>query len=101
MRAARDGETLVTLDDVERTVRPEDTVICDGDDVPIGIAGVMGGASTEISASTSDVLVEMAWWPQMMIATTSKRLRLRSEASMRYERGLDPFGIDRGPRPVL
>ncbi|MCB1004876.1 MAG: phenylalanine--tRNA ligase subunit beta [Acidimicrobiales bacterium] len=94
VRAARDGEHLVTLDDVERTVRPEDTLICDGDDVPIGLAGVMGGASTEISATTSSVLLEMAWWPPMMIARTSKRLRLRSEASMRYERGIDPFGID-------
>jgi len=94
VRAARDGERLVTLDDIERSVLAEDTLICDGDDTPIGIAGVMGGASTEISASTTSVLLEMAWWPQMMIARTSKRLRLRSEASMRYERGIDPFGID-------
>lgn len=95
VRAARDGERMVTLDDVERSVRAEDTLICDGDDVPIGIAGVMGGASTEISASTTSVLLEMAWWPSSMIARTSKRLRLRSEASMRYERGIDPYGIDR------
>lgn len=94
VRAARDGERLVTLDDVERSFLAEDTLICDGDDVPIGAAGVMGGASTEISASTTSVLLEMAWWPQMRIARSSKRLRLRSEASMRYERGIDPFGID-------
>ncbi len=95
VRRARDGERLVTLDDVERSVTADDTLITDGDDVPIGIAGVMGGATTEISASTRSVLLEMAWWPSLMIARTSKRLRLRSEASMRYERGLDPFGIDR------
>ncbi len=94
VRAARDGERLVTLDDVDRSVIAEDTLICDGDDTPIGIAGVMGGASTEISAVTTSVLLEMAWWPSTMIARTSKRLRLRSEASMRYERGIDPFGID-------
>ena len=94
VRAARDGERIVTLDDVERSVLAEDTLITDGDDVPIGIAGVMGGASTEISESTTSALLEMAWWPSMMIARTSKRLRLRSEASMRYERGIDPFGID-------
>ena len=95
VRRARDGERLVTLDDIERTVTADDTLITDGDDVPIGIAGVMGGATTEISESTRSVLLEMAWWPSLMIARTSKRLRLRSEASMRYERGLDPFGIDR------
>jgi len=69
-------------------------VICDGNDEPVGVAGVMGGASTEISESTRDVLVEMAWWFPMQIARTSTRLGLRSEASIRFERGADPFGID-------
>ena len=95
VRAARPGERLVTLDDVERELQEQDTVITDGDDVTIGIAGVMGGASTEIAEGTTNVLLEVAWWPEMMIARTSSRLRLRSEASIRFERGTDPFGLDR------
>jgi phenylalanyl-tRNA synthetase beta chain len=95
VRAARPGERLVTLDDEERVLEEQDTVIVDGGDTAIGIAGVMGGASTEISETTTNVLLEAAWWPEMMIARTSARLRLRSEASMRFERGTDPFGLDR------
>jgi phenylalanyl-tRNA synthetase beta chain len=95
VRPARPGERLTTLDDVERTFDPGDVVICGGDDEPVGVAGVMGGASTEISESTRDVLVEMAWWFPMQIARTSTRLALRSEASLRFERGADAFGIDR------
>jgi phenylalanyl-tRNA synthetase beta chain len=89
-RWARDGETLVTLDDVERTLTSTDGVIVDRDDRVIGLAGVMGGASTEISDTTTSVLLEMAWWNPMAIARTSTRLGLRSEASMRFERGADP-----------
>jgi phenylalanyl-tRNA synthetase beta chain len=95
VRPARAGERVTTLDEVERTFEAGDVVICDGDDVPVGVAGVMGGASTEISAQTRDVLVEMAWWFPMQIARTSTRLGLRSEASLRFERGADPMGIDR------
>ena len=62
VRRARAGETLVTLDGVERTFTADDLLICDGDDRPVGIAGVMGGADTEIDASTTDVLLEMAWF---------------------------------------
>jgi len=67
-----------------------DGVIADRDDVAVGIAGVMGGESTEISDTTTSVLVEMAWWDPMTIARSSARLGLRSEASMRFERGADP-----------
>jgi phenylalanyl-tRNA synthetase beta chain len=94
VRFARDGETLVTLDDVERTFLPADVLICDGDDTPIGVAGVMGGASTEISDTTTNVLLEAAWWHPMQIARTSTRLNLRSEASRRFERGTDIWGLD-------
>jgi phenylalanyl-tRNA synthetase beta chain len=90
VRWAREGEQLLTLDGVERTLGPGDGVIADGNDVAVGIAGVMGGASTEISDTTSAVLLEMAWWDPMMIARSSKRLNLRSEASARFERGSDP-----------
>lgn len=94
VRLARDGETVTTLDDVERTVTPADLLICDGADVPVGIAGIMGGADSEISGATTDVVVEMAWFERMPIAKSSRRLGLRSEASARFERGVDPFGID-------
>ena len=89
-RFARDGERIVTLDDVERTLTAADGVLSDVDDVAVGISGVMGGASTEISDATTAVLLELAWWDPMTIARTSKRLNLRSEASARFERGTDP-----------
>jgi len=94
VRRARDGEAIRTLDDVERTVTAEDLLICDGDDVPVGIAGIMGGGDSEISDATTDVVVEMAWFHRMPIAKSSRRLGLRSEASARFERGVDPFGIE-------
>lgn len=90
VRWAREGETIRTLDDAVRTLTAGDGVIADRDDTAIGIAGVMGGASTEISSTTTSVLLEMAWWDPMSIARSSARLGLRSEASMRFERGADP-----------
>ncbi|MEZ5136390.1 MAG: phenylalanine--tRNA ligase subunit beta [Acidimicrobiales bacterium] len=98
VRWARDGERIVTLDDVERTLTSGDGVIVDADDVAIGIAGVMGGASTEISDATTSVLLEMAWWQPMAIARSSARLGLRSEASMRFERGADPEVLELAAR---
>jgi phenylalanyl-tRNA synthetase beta chain len=98
VRWAGAGERLVTLDGVERELGTHDGVIADRTDTPIGIAGVMGGASTEINRSTTDVLLEMAWWHPMAIAVSSKRLGLRSEASMRFERGTDPGMIDLAAR---
>jgi phenylalanyl-tRNA synthetase beta chain len=104
IRAAQHGETVTTLDGVERRLGDRaivpgddrrDCVICDGNDVPIGIGGVMGGGSTEISAGTGRVLLEAAYFTPMAIARTSKRLGLHSEASARFERGCDPEGIDR------
>lgn len=95
VRRARAGETLVTLDDVERTFEEGDVILCDAEDRPISIAGVMGGASTEISETTGAVLLECARWPTMDIARTSRRMGLRSEASARNERGIDAWGLDR------
>jgi phenylalanyl-tRNA synthetase beta chain len=94
VRRARAGETMVTLDDVERRLLGDDLLICDAEDTPIGIAGVMGGASTEIADDTTDVLLEMAWFLPLAIAKTSRRLRLRSEASARFDKGADPEVID-------
>ncbi|QKE84994.1 phenylalanine--tRNA ligase subunit beta [Arthrobacter sp. NEB 688] len=91
VRRARAGERMTTLDDVERTLTPEDLLITDGGEVPIGIAGVMGGASTEVSASTTDVLIEAAHFDPVSIARSARRHRLPSEASRRFERGVDPL----------
>jgi phenylalanyl-tRNA synthetase beta chain len=89
VRRARDGETLVTLDDIERSLVPNDGVITDESDTIISLAGVMGGATTEISDSTTEVLLEMAWWDPPSISRTVKRLNLPSEASTRFRRGAD------------
>jgi phenylalanyl-tRNA synthetase beta chain len=103
VRRARAGETLETLDGVVRTVgvrgrslgdTGDDCLICDAEDTPVGIAGVMGGTSSEIGDATTDVLLEAAYFTPMAIARTSKRLGLRTEASARFERGCDPWGIE-------
>lgn len=90
VRRARDGETLVTLDEVERHLVSDDLLICAADDTPLGIAGIMGGASCEIDGGTTDVLLENAWFLPMSISRTSRRLGLRTEASARFEKGCDP-----------
>lgn len=101
IRTAVEGEAITTLDDVERTVGPADLLICDADDTPVGIAGIMGGADTEISASTTDVVVEAAWFERMPLARSARRLGLRSEASARFERGCDPEIIDLAHRRFI
>jgi phenylalanyl-tRNA synthetase beta chain len=95
VRRAAEGETLVTLDEVERRLSFDDCLICDAEGVPVGIGGIMGGASSEISATTGTVLLEAAWFSPLAIARTSKRLALRTEASIRFERGVDPAGTER------
>jgi phenylalanyl-tRNA synthetase beta chain len=94
VRLARAGEVLTTLDDIERSLAPDDLLICDGDDAPVGLAGIMGGASSEIDLTTSDVLVEMAWFHPIGIVRSSRRHKLRSEASARFEKGADPEIVD-------
>jgi len=94
VRVARPGETLTTLDGVVRHLTPEDLLICDGDDTPVGLAGIMGGASSEIDDATTDVLLEMAWFHPIGIVKSSRRHKLRSEASARFEKGADPEIID-------
>ncbi len=90
VRMAHRGEELTTLDGTALALTTYDGVIVNRDDEAIGLAGVMGGASTEISADTRSVLLEAAWWDPMTIARTARRLGLRSEASARFERGADP-----------
>ena len=87
-RQAVPAERLTTLDDVQRTLDPADLVIAD-DSGPLGLAGVMGGASSELSATTTSVVLEAAHFDALTIARTSRRHRLTSEASRRFERGVD------------
>lgn len=89
VRRANKGETLKTLDGQERKLHEQDLLITDGSG-PIGIAGVMGGASTEVSESTTRVLIEAAHFDSISIARSARRHKLFSEASKRYERGVDP-----------
>ncbi|MBO0984487.1 phenylalanine--tRNA ligase subunit beta [Rathayibacter sp. SD072] len=90
VRRAEPGETLETLDGQTRRLHPEDLVIAD-DGGAIGLAGVMGGARTEIGGSTQDVLIEAANFDPVSIARTARRHKLPSEASRRFERGVDPL----------
>jgi phenylalanyl-tRNA synthetase beta chain len=90
VRRAKAGEKLTTLDEQVRTLDAEDLLITDGSG-PIGLAGVMGGFSTEISDSTTNVLVEAANFDPVSIARTARRHKLPSEASRRFERGVDPL----------
>jgi phenylalanyl-tRNA synthetase beta chain len=89
LRRAADGETLETLDGKVRSLSAEDFVVADQSG-PIGLAGVMGGASTEISTASTDVLVEAGIWDPVTISRTVRRHKLPSEAAKRYERGVDP-----------
>jgi phenylalanyl-tRNA synthetase beta chain len=90
VRRAAAGETMTTLDGQTRTLDPQDLLIAD-DSGPIGLAGVMGGGTTEMSATTTDVLIEAANFDPISIARTARRHRLPSEASKRFERGVDPL----------
>ena len=91
VRPANEIKKFVTLDGVERELLPEDLLICDGD-VPVALAGVMGGMNSEVGDSTRSVLLESANFDPVTIRRTAKRLGLHSEASHRFERGVDPEG---------
>ncbi|EXF24085.1 phenylalanyl-tRNA synthetase subunit beta [Nesterenkonia sp. AN1] len=90
VRRARIGEQLTTLDEKVRTLDAEDLVIADQSG-PIGIAGVMGGARTEVDATTSAVIVEAAHFDPISVSRSKRRHKLPSEASKRFERGVDPL----------
>jgi phenylalanyl-tRNA synthetase beta chain len=89
IRRAKKGETLKTLDGQERKLSEEDLLITD-ESGPIGLAGVMGGFTTEVSETTKNVLIETAHFDGISVARTARRHKLFSEASKRYERGVDP-----------
>ena len=90
VRRAQPGEVLETLDGKERRLDPEDLLITD-ESGPIGLAGVMGGGTTEMSGTTRNVLIEAATFDTVSIARTARRHKLPSEASRRFERGVDPL----------
>ncbi len=93
VRRARAGETLVTLDGVTRQLETGDLLICDAER-PIALAGVMGGKDSEVSDGTTRVLLESACFEPRAVRVTAKRLGLHSEASQRFERGVDVAGVD-------
>jgi phenylalanyl-tRNA synthetase beta chain len=95
VRRARDGETITTLDGETRVLCADDCLIADLESTPVGVAGIMGGASSEISDATTTVLLEAAYFDPISVARTARRLGLRTEASARFERGVDPEGIAR------
>jgi phenylalanyl-tRNA synthetase beta chain len=93
VRLAGSGERMTTLDGVERVLDAGDLLICDAERSPQAIAGIMGGATAEVGPDTTAILLESAYFERMGIARSSRRLRLRSESSARFERGIDPEAV--------
>jgi len=91
VRTAREGEAFITLDGKERRLDPEMLMICDGEK-PVALAGVMGGLNSEIEDTTTKVLLESAYFDPVCIRKTSKKTGLNTDASHRFERGVDPNG---------
>ena len=89
VRTAVEGEKLVTLDDVDRKLTPDTLCICDAEK-PVALAGVMGGRDSEVTAATTNILLEAARFDPISVRATSRRLKLFSDAAHRFERGLDP-----------
>ena len=101
VRRAGTGERMTTLDGIERELDPDDLLICDADRAPQAIAGIMGGSTSEVSPATTVILLESAYFERMGIARSSKRLKLRSESSARFERGIDPDAVARNAERAL
>lgn len=103
VRMAEEGEELLTLDNQKRKLKDTDIVISDGKKA-IGLAGVMGGFDTEVTEDTVNVLLEGANFDQDLIRDTARRLQLRSEASAKFEKGIDPniakIGVDRAAQLI-
>jgi len=91
VRRAGEDREFVTLDDQKRELRPDDLLICDPEK-PLAIAGIMGGQNSEVNDATATILLESAYFEPMTVARTARRLGLRSEASYRFERGIDRMG---------
>lgn len=92
VRRAKEGEKLTTLDGVERALVADDLLICDGEG-PVALAGIMGGASSEIQPGTKRVLFEVAWFDPRGVRRTARRHGMHTESSHRFERGVDPGDV--------
>lgn len=101
VRPAEDAERITTLDGVERELDSADLLICDALRAPQAIAGIMGGSTSEVSDGTTEILLESAYFERMGIARSSKRLKVRSEASARFERGIDPDAVARNAERAM
>ena len=93
VRRAAKGEKIVTLDGHERELAPSDLVIADAGR-PVAVAGIMGGEDSEVRTETTDLLLEAANFDALTVLRASRRLRLRSEASTRFEKGVDPYAAE-------
>jgi phenylalanyl-tRNA synthetase beta chain len=100
IRRARDGETITTLDGMDRTLVAADLVIADAEG-PVAIAGVMGGANSEVDEGTTDIFLECALFEPKTVRRTRSRLVLSTDASYRFERGVDPEGQPRALERVV
>lgn len=92
VRRAGNAASFTTLDGVARALVPEDLLICDAES-PVALAGIMGGANSEVRPDTTDIILESAWFAPQGIRRTAKRLGLTTESSRRFERGVDPAGV--------
>ena len=97
---AHEKSLFRTLDGQDRTLVKGDILICDGSG-PVALAGVMGGENSEISAATKDVALESAFFNPLLIRRTARRLDLRSEASARFEKGIDIENVDYAARRAI
>ncbi|RCX17442.1 phenylalanyl-tRNA synthetase beta subunit [Fontibacillus phaseoli] len=93
VREAKEGETLVTLDGQERKLEAGALLIVDGEDRPVGLAGVMGGLDSEVTETTMNIVLESAKFDGGSVRKTSRQLGLRSEASLRFEKEVDPARV--------
>ncbi len=93
VRLGRDGEVFTTLDEEDRRIDDEMLLICDGKR-PVALAGIMGGENSQVLETTNDILLESAYFNPANIRRTSRKLTLSTDASIRFERGVDPHGVD-------
>ncbi len=100
VRRAKVGEKIVTLDGVERELNPSILVIADVER-PVAIAGIMGGAATQVTAQTKRILLESAYFDPVLIRRAGRALGLTSDSAYRFERGVDFCGVDRGAKTAL
>ncbi len=99
VRRAKPGEEIETLDGVTRELHPDDIVVTDGT-TPVGIGGVMGGGDSEVGDATTDVVIEAAYFHPPSVLVTAKRHGMHTEASSRFQRGMDPNNAERANRRV-